>query len=55
MAAPKGVEATIIDKKQLANSNWQLARGWYLVLGIWYLGISLRPSAYWDLDWVALG
>lgn len=43
-AAPKGGNALIIDKKQLATS-------WYLVLSIWYLGescglgpVGLKPT-----------
>jgi hypothetical protein len=60
---PRVWKAKVFENRAMAISNWlQLAisqRSWYLVLGIWYLGIRLRPSAcwdwVWDWDWVTPG
>jgi len=41
--APRGGNAQIIDKEQLAISNWQLAKCRYLVLGISYLVEGFDP------------
>ena len=54
MTAPRGGNALIIEKEQLAISNWQLAKGRYLVPGIWYWrGVAtLCMLGFCDWDWV---